>query len=673
MIRVSIRSATRLSKQLIRRREYAIVGIHHVDERAVIVTAITEQGGSGRMGRDFSSASDPWSGLRTRYANTNPTNHEETGMTPLIADDLNNIGQEEDNGQQRTTRHEEVTEQFRESSKASMLNMTERILSSNGESLITESSEDVEHLLEWHCSTHTRNGVGLAFDILEKLLQHHLDSSLSSTPSSPRITHRMLPLVIEPCLETVMECKDARFLVQRAEYMIELFEQVGMAPSILQYNAVMKMLYSIIKHPKRIENIIERLRNGRKRGYGRNGHNQIPKPNSISYTIWMDAWYRGFAADKMEQIIRQMTSEYRQALMAGNEVAALRVKPNKENFKNAIHARARQTPGKKEEPEKAEELLILMQKLHDERTDLLDNSLRPDVMCFTAVVNGWANGATLQASENADATLRLMQELYDSGSNPEVEPNIITYNTVIRAWSLSRYEQAGSRAEALLRQMYDRAKEAQRGPPDETKSRPPMPNKATYIYVLNAWRHHENGGEKAEALLEEMMELSKTDTEFRPSAWVYNSAIRAIATSDARNKAARSAAILNSAHKPDRDTYQEVLRACALEMCNSEGSSRRIGKEERQSALLVTTQIITQMRQQGVKPSSMIMKNFFTAVGTLAANGSIEQDKLFWAGFAISCENNIWNHEDIQDAVKKYASNTFYKQLTQAGLKYKKK
>jgi hypothetical protein len=560
-----------------------------------------------------------------------------------------------------------------------MLNMTERILSSNGESLITESNEDVEHLLEWHCSTHTRSGVGLAFDILEKLVHHHHESSLSSTPSSPRITLRMLPLVIEPCLETVMECKDARFLVQRAEYMIELFEQVGMAPSVLQYNAVMKMLYCIIKNPSRIETIIERMRNGRKRRYGRKGRNQIknyqtiPKPNSISYSIWMEGWYRGFAAEKMEQIIRQMANEYRQALMAGNEVAALRVKPNKTNFKIAIHAHARQTPTKQEEPERAEELLILMQKLHDERTDLLDSSLRPDVMCFTAVVNGWANVGTLQATENAEATLRLMQELYDSGSNPEVEPNIITYNTVIRAWSTSRFEQAGSHAEALLRQMLDRAKATQQGPPDETKALPAMPNKATYIYVLNAWRHHEHGGEKAEALLEEMMELSKTDIELRPSAWVYNSAIRAIATSGARNKAVRAAAILQSAYKPDRDTYQEVLRACSLESVSSDGSKRSISEEEKQGALLVTTKIITQMRQQGVTPSAILMKNFFTAVGSLAPNGSIERDKLFWAGFAISCENNIWNHEDIQSVVQKYAPYTLYKQLTQAGLKYEKK
>ena len=79
---------------------------------------------------------------------------------------------------------------------------------------------------------------------------------------------------------------------------------------------------------------------------------------------------------------------------------------------------------------KAENLLKLMQKLHEEGS----KDICPSTVSFSSVLNAYANSKEKDSAQKAEKILKHMQRLYDAG-NQNVQPNTICFATVIKAYS----------------------------------------------------------------------------------------------------------------------------------------------------------------------------------------------------------------------------------------------
>jgi hypothetical protein len=181
--------------------------------------------------------------------------------------------------------------------------------------------------------------------------------------------------------------------------------------------------------PWRAESILRRLQS-----MSRNGNVEMT-PNSVCWNIAINAWIGD--GHKAEALFLEMIENGRNN--PSNVVA-----PTYVTLTNVMNAWAK-TRSKNGSSQRAVELLRRIQQFYDDGVI----KVRPDVICYSLVLESLAAERTLSSAIEAETILREMQ----ASSDPRVQPNVVSYNCVIKAWSYSGHPDAFAKAKELLKEV----------------------------------------------------------------------------------------------------------------------------------------------------------------------------------------------------------------------------
>jgi hypothetical protein len=274
------------------------------------------------------------------------------------------------------------------------------------------------------------------------------------------------------------------------------------------------------------------------------------KPNLFSYNLVIEAFCRSSdtnavqrAADTLRKLVKRDG-----------------VDPDTFSFNQVLAALSKSGAA-----QTAEELLTYQRNAY---VNGVHPAAKPDIISFTSVIAAHARSGVKGASEKAETLLEQCQKGYAAGDT-SLKPNRVCYNALINGWAKSGEGTLGARkAEALLNNM-----QAQYEAGDESMK----PNIVTYNGVLNAWARSGTRccGVKAEEYLDRMWELYNAgDTKVKPDDFSYNTVINAISKSQNEGKAQKALRILrrmdklyqagNKEARPNAVTYTAVLNSCAF-------------------------------------------------------------------------------------------------------------
>jgi pentatricopeptide repeat protein len=323
------------------------------------------------------------------------------------------------------------------------------------------------------------------------------------------------------------------------------------------------------------------------------------KPDLESYKRVIECWTKSRRADAGERT-ETILKDIRRLYAMGD----IDFQPDAKMYTEVLNAFARR--GK---AVKAEALLESMIE------DCLsgNESVRPNVISFSVVLNAWSKCRSNEAPERAEAVLSRMRELYQTdGEKWDTKPNAVSYTSVMDCWAKSRLPMASQRAEAWLRatqELFQKGEEdcrlnsrsytavldafARRGQSESAEAileemckdfangnRNAKPDVVAYTTVLSAWSRSQsrNAPERAEAILSRMWELYKSNTgggqPVKPNVVSYTGVIDCWAKSAKKHGAQRAEALLREmqrlskeeGHKdltPGFRTYNTVLNAFA--------------------------------------------------------------------------------------------------------------
>ena len=187
--------------------------------------------------------------------------------------------------------------------------------------------------------------------------------------------------------------------------------------------------------------------------YDKSGDDDM-EPTETSYMLVCQAWAEedndmtDVSAVRAEEIIKRM--------------AQRGMPPSKKVFTSVIHAWCQRSGVVRGAMERAEAVLTEMERLgaaleileDDDSEDLLQSqkidSLRPNVITYTAVISGLSRSREQNLARRADAILNRMEK---NG----VEPDMVAYTAVLMAWSKAKSHKerrmAASRALYILQEM----------------------------------------------------------------------------------------------------------------------------------------------------------------------------------------------------------------------------
>jgi len=239
------------------------------------------------------------------------------------------------------------------------------------------------------------------------------------------------------------------------------------------------------------------------------------KPDVYTYTTVIQAWARCEQSLKAEKLLDIMASK---GLI-----------PNRYTYTAVMSALA-----KTGMPEKAERLLETMMQIYQKGNE----SLKPDTVSFSCVMDGWARISHVDKPYAADRALALLEKM-KSLEREGMGPNSRTYTSVLSAIAKSGTWEACETARAILQDM--------------------------------EYEASDNG----------RMNL-------QPSTIHYNAVLHAYARSPRADKALKASSFLsymrqhpNRQCRPDSISYNSVLMACANAFGNEELKQRsyNIAKE----------------------------------------------------------------------------------------------
>lgn len=238
------------------------------------------------------------------------------------------------------------------------------------------------------------------------------------------------------------------------------------------------------------------------------------RTNAVTWTALIDAYARSGrrgSGEKAEALLGEMLHLYE----AGND----NVRPTAITFNAVINAISK--TGERDAGNKAEAIL---QRMHS--VSFSDKPIRPDPYTYASVIDAWSGSGDRNAGRRGEEILREMDELYRSGDE-SMRPNLYCYSAALKAWaSTSTQDREGGRnAEALLERMEAMYAEGN----DEMK-----PNSVCYGCVLNA--HAKVGdAEKAEAFLSKLEDLyERGNEEARPGSIAFSAVVDSWARSRRR-------------------------------------------------------------------------------------------------------------------------------------------
>lgn len=182
----------------------------------------------------------------------------------------------------------------------------------------------------------------------------------------------------------------------------------------------------------------------------------LPKPDYQSYATVIDAWSSAAVYESTHPSPDSSNVE------------------KKSGGRDKSHAIPTATKYGFECAKRAEELLMHMQYMHEQRleqSDQYNSEIQPDTRVFNLVLKAWSKiqGGTKASAIRAMRILDLMQELHHVQSQSatewqgvafsKVQPNLKTYKLVLEAWAYANHTLEGpDRAEEILRHMLSMSK-----------------------------------------------------------------------------------------------------------------------------------------------------------------------------------------------------------------------
>ena len=294
-----------------------------------------------------------------------------------------------------------------------------------------------------------------------------------------------------------------------------------------------------------------------------------------------------------------------------------------------------------------------------------DPSVKPTAKNYGYCMNAWARSAVKEGPLNAhrnieDLLLRLETEFLASGNDPSLLPGSAVYYMLLTSLINTGVSDMGDKADAILHQLVEKAAMGQAEYPSEF----------VYNKVIEAHRkgNAKDCAEKAEAVLHMILAayshaLDKPSST-KPTASSYNGVIHAWSRSSQPNKAARAASLLHELEQlfelagdeklmPDDFTYTAVLNTCA----HLPGKS---DPRYRMEALRIALQTIQKVEaRHGLATSYM----FYLALKTCYDNsqGSRQQTECAIVLFESCCRQGLVN-KSILDILRLCAP-LFYQKL----------
>lgn len=326
---------------------------------------------------------------------------------------------------------------------------------------------------------------------------------------------------------------------EEAETLLDEMEKEGLANSIA-YNTVLKM-YKISGRPDalaRSEALVQRMQDRK-------------IANTISYTTLV-----GVLANLGTKTSAKRAHDILELMQKAFDKGDAASRPNVNTYNSVMNAWLRCG-----NVQQAEHLLRQLEQLYK-----AGDSLAPNVVSYSTVMNGYARSREEDAIQKAEQIFDRMQAAYKAG-NKKAQPNMHSYVTLINAYQKSNDPDAAPKAEKALFELYDEYKQGN----NELK-----PNYQLMTTVIDCWQRSGEGdaGEKAEALLEWMISLyqEKEDKDFEPNSYTFSSAITAWSRSRKLGKAFRARAVLQrmiDLHKagslsasPNDRCYTAVINSC---------------------------------------------------------------------------------------------------------------
>jgi pentatricopeptide repeat protein len=276
---------------------------------------------------------------------------------------------------------------------------------------------------------------------------------------------------------------------------------------------------------------------------------------------------------------------------------------------------------------------------------------------YSTVMHGWAK------QNNVERTLEVfnrMRQMYESGNNTQAKPNYVSYVTLIDAIVKAGGPGAAQRSEDVLLDMVERYKAGD----GDVK-----PTSWITTTVIDAWGKSgvRNAGEKAEALLDWLLEMFETngDVDFMPGAVTFSAVVNAHARSRYFGKAVRARAVLQKMidlykagkieAKPNVFVFTGVINACAYTVGDP---------GEKADAMQIAASTFNELcSSEYGEPNHVCYSSYITAVRNLLPDGELKTKT------AIGLFNKCREDGQVGDIVVKTMSSFLSpKQLEKIGL-----
>jgi hypothetical protein len=282
------------------------------------------------------------------------------------------------------------------------------------------------------------------------------------------------------------------------------------------------------------------------------------EPNVRTWGAVLRAWKESGQADSGEQaqrVLDQLENWYEEGKSS--------VRPNVVCYTTVMNAWARGQAKSEVALDKVEALLCKMENVFEETLDI---DIRPNKISYVTAIDAFCRKSKDSAASRAQATVDRMMRLYAKGLGHD-RPTRIVFNALINAWSRSNEPNAAANAEKIFQWM-----ETQYQGGDECVK----PDEVTLCGVLNAWANHaqERGSAlRAQQILDHTESLSSEERGFAHSIICHNIVIKAWGRSREPDSVQRAEAILLNLEKryeqnkenirPDVTTYSSVINCCA--------------------------------------------------------------------------------------------------------------
>ena len=424
---------------------------------------------------------------------------------------------------------------------------------------------------------------------------------------------------------------------------------IHVPPTTNNYNAVITSLSTSGARNQKVANarraeqlLVEMIRRARSNEPG-------VEPNVRTLGAVLRAWAECGQPDSGEQaqrVLDQLEEWYAEGKTA--------VRPNVVCYTTVMNAWVRGSAPPKVALDSVEKIL---RKMEDEYEETLDPHVRPNKISYVTAIDAFCRKSKDNAASHAQAIVDRMMRLYAKGLGHD-RPTRIVFNALINAWSRSNDPNAASNAEKIFRWM-----EAQyRGGDDSVK-----PDELTLSGVLNAWANHatDAGALRAQQILDHVESLPPEERGFARSIVCHNVVIKAWGRSRAADAVQRAEAILvrleneyqngSTNIRPDVTTYSSVINCCAYYS----------GKETgRKAALDVAMRTFQKIRQTGEGANHITYGTLFKAIAKLAPSNK-NRDELIKKYF-LQCRDEGQVDQFVLAQVKAAISSSLFLDLVLA-------